>query len=109
MSAASWVASGALLLATVSGTWFMIAYSRRGPWWRPRPDDPHGEHRAHLGYFTASLTLTFWIYLFRPAFEPGVFVWVRAVLFSVIALMMAWRLVLLLRRPRHRLAGVPSS
>lgn len=109
MSAASWTAFGALVLATVSGTWFMIAYSLRGPWWRPDPGDPHGEHRAHLGYFTLSLTLTFWVYLFRPAFDPELFGWIRAGLFSVVALMMVWRLALLLRRPRRRLSEVPSS
>jgi hypothetical protein len=71
MNASSWVGFAALLLATVVSTWFMIVYSFRGPWWKPSPDDPHGEHRAHLGYFTLNLTLIFYLYDFRPLIDPG--------------------------------------
>jgi hypothetical protein len=109
MSASSWVGFGALILATVVGTWFMIAYSRRGNWWNPPDSDPNGEHRAHLGYFTLNLTLTFWVYDFRPLLDPAVFGWVRAGLFTLIALNMAWRLRLLLRPSRQHLSGVPST
>lgn len=107
MSAASWVGAAALVLATIAGTWFMIAYSLRGKWWRPSADDPHGEHRAHLGYFTLNLTVIFWVYDFRLLFDPTVFAWVRAVLFALVAFNMAWRLALLIRRgnPRRRPVG----
>lgn len=101
MSASSWVGFGTLIWATIVGTAFMIVYSLRGNWWHPPASDPYGEHRAHLGYFTLSLTLTFWVYDFRPLFDPGVFGWIRSGLFAVIAAMLTWRLVLLLRpRPR---------
>jgi hypothetical protein len=109
MNASSWVGFAALLLATVVSTWFMIVYSFRGPWWKPSPDDPHGEHRAHLGYFTLNLTLIFYLYDFRPLIDPGVFGWLRSGLFSLIALNLTWRLWLLLRPARPRLAEVPST
>lgn len=101
MTSAAWVAFGALLVATVSGTAFLIIYSRRGPWWNPRPDDPHAEHRRYVGYSTLCLDLTFWVYLFRTALDPGVFAWVRAVLFSLVALSVAWSLWLLVHKPKR--------
>jgi hypothetical protein len=106
MSTASWVGFIVLLWATVIGTWFMIAYSLRGNWWRPPDTDPHSEHRAHLGYFTLNLTLTFWLYDFRPVIEPTVFGWLRAGLFAWIAVNMTWRLWLLLKPRNQRLPDV---
>jgi hypothetical protein len=98
MNTANWVGAAVLVWATLVGTWFMIAYSLRGNWWWPPDTDPHGEHRAHLGYFTLNLTLTFWLYDFRPLFDPALFSWLRACLFALIALNMTWRLWLLLHR-----------
>lgn len=103
MSTSSWVGFAALVVATISSTIFMVIYSLRGNWWHPAADDPHGEHRAHLGYFTLCLAVTFWVFVFRPVFDPEVFGWVRSVLFWTVALNVAWRLRLLVRRPRpHR-------
>ncbi|MGW4127943.1 putative phage holin [Amycolatopsis japonica] len=93
MNTASWVGVGALLVAALSGTLFMILYTIRTRWWEE-------EHRAHLGFFTLALTLIFWVYVFRSFFEPGVFAWIRAVLFGLISVCMVWRLTLLIRSPR---------
>lgn len=98
MNTASWGGAAALVWATVVTTWFLIVYSSRGPWWRPEPGDPHGEIRANLGYVMLSLDLLFVVYDVRPLFNPGVFAWIRTGLFWVLAIMLTWRLVLLLRR-----------
>lgn len=100
MNTANWIGAAVLVVATILATAFMIIYSRRGNWWKPDPADPHGEHRAHLGYFTLNLTLTFWVYDFRPLFDPAVFAWIRTVLFAFIAFNMGWRLWLLVRPER---------
>lgn len=100
MNAASLNGAAALIFATVVFTAFVVIYSFRGRWWWPAADDPHGEHRAHLGYFTASLALICWLYDFRPLFDPLVFAWARSGLFWLIALGGAWRLWLLVR-PRQ--------
>lgn len=102
MNIANLVGAVVLVLATILGTVFMFIYSRIGPWWNPDPDDPHGEHRAHLGYFTLNLTLTFWVYDFRFLFNPAVFSWIRVVLFAAVMLNVGWRLWLLVRPKRVR-------
>jgi hypothetical protein len=99
----------ALVFATIVFTAFVVIYSFRANWWWPPASDPHGEHRAHLGYFTASLALICWVYDFRPLFDPAVFAWIRSGLFWLIALGGAWRLWLLVRPARPRLTEVPSS
>lgn len=101
MNAANINGAAALVFATIVFTVFTVIYSFRGPWWKPRADDPHGAHRAHLGYFTASLALICWVYDFRPLFDPVVFAWIRSGLFWLIALNGAWRLWLLVW-PSHR-------
>lgn len=102
MNTANLIGAVVLVLATILGTAFMVVYSRRGNWWNPDPEDPHGEHRAHLGYFTFNLTLTFWVYDFRLLFDPAIFAWVRTVLFTAIMLNVGWRLWLLVRPERIR-------
>lgn len=89
-----WSDAGFLLLAAVCGTLFMIVYTIRTvrvqePWWKEK-------HRAHLGWFTAALTFLLWIYVFRAVIPTDVFVVVRRIGFDTIAMLMAWRLWLLL-------------
>lgn len=105
MSMASWVGAAVLVWATIVTTWFLIVYSRRGPWWRPRTNDPHGEVRAHVGYFMLSLDLIFVIYDIRPLFDASVFAWVRVGLFALIAGMLTWRLWMAIK-PDRRMRGV---
>lgn len=95
MNALNWVLMAFLALGALSGTLFMIIYTRRWHWW-------HDEHGAHLGIFTLSLTVIMWVYVFRPLFEPTTFALIRAPLFVLIVACMAWRLVLLLRSERLR-------
>lgn len=109
MSASDWLGFVALILATIAGTAFMIVYSWVGPWWKPDPTDRHGEARAHLGYFTLALTLTFWLYDFRPLIDHDLFGWIRSSLFFVIALCMVWRFWLLIHGLRRRKRIRPAA
>lgn len=93
-----WSDAGFLLLAAVCGTLFMVIYTARTvridePWWGEK-------HRAHLGWFTLALTALLWIYVFRAVIPTGVFVVVRRIGFDTIALLMVWRLWLMLRAER---------
>jgi hypothetical protein len=91
-----------LVLAALAGTVFMIAYTRRTQWWRKKINDPNWEHRAHLGYFTLTLTLMLWIYVFRAVIPMPTFVIVRRVFFDAVSLLMVWRVALLFRSNRRR-------
>lgn len=93
---------GFLLLAAISGTVFMVAYTKRTVWWRRRQNDENWEHRAHLGYFTLTLTVMLWLYVFRAIIPPDVFVIVRRVFFDLVGLLMMWRARLLFRSKRIR-------
>lgn len=91
---------GFLLLAAISGTVFMVVYTRRTRWWRRRVGDSNWEHRAHLGYFTLTLTLMLWLYVFRAVIPVPVFVIVRRGFFDAVAILMVWRMWLLFRSKR---------
>lgn len=90
MSVLNWVLTGVNVLGALSGWLFMIIYTKRTPWWIE-------EHRAHLGFFTLSLTLIMTLYVFRPFMNPGTFAYFRAPLYAAVVVCMVWRLVLLLR------------
>jgi hypothetical protein len=93
MNALTWLLTGVLALGAMSGTAFMVIYTKRTAWWKE-------EHRAHLGCFTLALTLIMWVYLFRPLLDPTTFAVVRAPLFLAVVACMVWRLTLLLRSKR---------
>lgn len=84
-----------LFVAAIAGTAFMVIYTVRTPWWRE-------EHRAHLGFFTLTLTLMLWLYVLRALVDPATFVIMRRAFFDLVALEMVWRLVLLRSRSADR-------
>lgn len=111
MSVLNWVLTGVNALGALCGWAFLIIYTKRTSWWIE-------EHRAHLGFFTLSLTLIMTLYVFRPFMDPVTFALFRAPLYAAVVGCMVWRLALLLRSKaadrertdREDAAGeVPSS
>jgi hypothetical protein len=93
MNTLNWFLTGFLAIGALSGTLFMVIYTKRTAWWKE-------EHRAHLGFFTLSLTLIMWVYLLRPFMDTTTFMVVRAPLFLAVVACLVWRLALLLRSKR---------
>jgi hypothetical protein len=94
--------TGALLVGFLAGVVFMIIYSVRWDWWLD-------EHGAHLGSFTAALTLIMGLYVFRPFIDPIIFAYIRAPLFLAIVVCMVWRLILLLKSKESHRSGPQRS
>jgi len=90
LSTLNWVLTAVNLLGALSGWAFLIIYTKRSPWWLE-------EHRAHLGFFTFSLTLIMTLYVFRSFMNPITFAYFRAPLYAAVVACMVWRLTLLLR------------
>lgn len=90
MSTLNWILTAVNALGALSGWTFLIIYTKRAPWWLE-------EHRAHLGFFTLSLTLIMTLYVFRPFMNPITFAYFRAPLYAAVVACMVWRLTLLLR------------
>jgi hypothetical protein len=90
MSVLNWVLTAVNLIGALSGWVFLGIYTKRTPWWTE-------EHRAHLGFFTLSLTLIMTLYVFRPFLDPVTFAYFRAPMYLAVVVCMVWRLLLLLR------------
>lgn len=89
-----------LFTGALCGLMFCTAYGISAPWWR-------SEMGRHIMAFTASVSLTLAYASFRvivPPVRPEF--GVRALVFGVIAAMLAWRLFMLfreqIREPRKR-------
>jgi hypothetical protein len=98
MDLANWITFGVLLIGAVAGLWTSAVYGYRVRWWKRGTD----EYRRHIGVFTASLTAVFWLYLARPFIDPDVFAWIRTPAFALVVACVVWRLVIMLRRPKHQ-------
>jgi len=97
MNLSNWITFGVLVVGAVSGSWASIVYGYRARWWKRGTD----EYRRHLGVFTTSLTAVFLLYLVRPFIVPGVFEWIRTPAFALVVACVVWRLLIILRKPRH--------
>ena len=97
MNLSNWITFGVLVIGAVSGTWATAVYGYRARWWKRGTD----EYRRHLGVFTTSLTAVFLLYLVRPFIDPGVFQWIRTPAFALVVACVVWRLLIILRKPRH--------
>lgn len=100
MNVLNWFLTAVNALGALSGIAFLVIYSKRSVWWHPPRGDKNREHRAHLGYFTLSLTLIMTLYVFRPFIDPVTFAYFRAPMYLAVVVCMVWRLTLLLRSKR---------
>lgn len=97
MNLANWITFGILVIGALAGLWASVVYGYRVRWWTRGTD----EYRRHIGVFTGSLTLVFWLYLVRPFIDPDTFTWIRTPAFGLVVACVVWRLVILLRHRKE--------